>query len=374
MIKSENLKSYSLQEVEHYKVHGRTVPGMHPLPLFFNGSGIEVNVTGSELWIDLEVDCDQYEPWIYTALNGAFMSRQMLLPGTYSICLFRQMSEGTVKNMKFMRELQAMSEDDSCHILVKGFQTDGSFLPVAMHTRKLEFIGDSLTSGEGTYGAYDDMDWLSMYMSASRNYAVLTAEALHAEYHLFSQGGWGVYCGWDNDPRHTIASRYEALCGLSSGAFNESLGTQKPYDFSSYEPDAIVVNLGTNDASAFREPPFTVPETGITYKQHMNPDGSYVREDLMKFENALVNFLKMIRKHNPKSHIVWAYGMAGYDLTLGVTEAINSYTTETGDTNVAFLQLPDYGEACIGSRQHPGPKAHEHAAEVLISYFHQLWA
>ena len=76
MQKNTNLKTYSLKEVEHYKVHGRTEDDMYPLPLFFNGSGIEVNVTGSELWIDLEVDCDVHEPWIWTAINGAFMSRE----------------------------------------------------------------------------------------------------------------------------------------------------------------------------------------------------------------------------------------------------------------------------------------------------------
>ena len=80
--KNENLKSLSLNEIEYYKVHGRNISGQCPLPLFFNGSGIEVNVTGSELWIDLEVDCDFHEPWIYTALNNSFMSRQMLLPGS----------------------------------------------------------------------------------------------------------------------------------------------------------------------------------------------------------------------------------------------------------------------------------------------------
>ena len=82
MKKNENLKSLSLNEIEYYKVHGRNISGQCPLPLFFNGSGIEVNVTGSELWIDLEVDCDFHEPWIYTALNNSFMSRQMLLRRT----------------------------------------------------------------------------------------------------------------------------------------------------------------------------------------------------------------------------------------------------------------------------------------------------
>ena len=354
--------------MEHYKVHGRTEDDMYPLPLFFNGSGIEVNVTGSELWIDLEVDCDVHEPWIWTAINGAFMSRQMLLPGSYSICLFRSMSPEAVKNVKFMRELQAMSEDDSCHILVKGFQTDGFFLPVSDRRYKLEFIGDSITSGEGTYGANEDTDWIAMYMSSSRNYAVMVSDALDADYHLFSQGGWGVLSGWDNNPNSNIPSRYEKLCGLAGGEFNEKLGVSRPYHFEKWKADAIIVNLGTNDASAFNQPAFTDPVTGKTFKQHKNPDGSFNPDDLMRFEQAVIDFLAMIRKHNPDSHIVWTYGMLGYDLTLAITDAINRYQKQSGDTNVAFLQPPNTTEETVGAHAHPGVKSHERAAKVLIEY------
>ena len=368
MQKNTNLKTYSLKEVEHYKVHGRTEDDMYPLPLFFNGSGIEVNVTGSELWIDLEVDCDVHEPWIWTAINGAFMSRQMLLPGSYSICLFRSMSPEAVKNVKFMRELQAMSEDNSCHILVKGFQTDGFFLPVSDRRYKLEFIGDSITSGEGTYGANDDTDWIAMYMSSSRNYAVMVSDALDADYHLFSQGGWGVLSGWDNNPNSNIPSRYEKLCGLAGGEFNEKLGVSRPYHFEKWKADAIIVNLGTNDASAFNQPAFTDPVTGKTFKQHKNPDGSFNPDDLMRFEQEVIDFLAMIRKHNPDSHIVWTYGMLGYDLTLAITDAINRYQKQSGDENVAFLQLPNTTEETVGAHAHPGVKSHERAAKVLIVY------
>ena len=368
MQKNTNLKTYSLKEVEHYKVHGRTEDDMYPLPLFFNGSGIEVNVTGSELWIDLEVDCDVHEPWIWTAINSAFMSRQMLLPGSYSICLFRSMSPEAVKNVKFMRELQAMSEDNSCHILVKGFQTDGFFLPVSDRRYKLEFIGDSITSGEGTYGANEDTDWIAMYMSSSRNYAVMVSDALDADYHLFSQGGWGVLSGWDNNPNSNIPSRYEKLCGLAGGEFNEKLGVSRPYHFEKWKADAIIVNLGTNDASAFSQPAFTDPVTGKTFKQRKNPDGSFNPDDLMRFEQAVIDFLAMIRKHNPDSHIIWTYGMLGYDLTLAITDAINRYQKQSGDENVAFLQLPNTTEETVGAHAHPGVKSHERAAKVLIEY------
>lgn len=365
---NSNLKTYSLKDMEYYKIYGRTDETQYPLPLFFIGSGIEVNVTGSELWIDIDVDYDMHEPWIFTRLNNSFMSRQMLMSGSYSLCLFRSMSPDTVKNMKFFRELQAMSEDDSCHILIRGFRTDGFFLPVSNKKYKLEFIGDSITSGEGTYGAKEDTDWLAMYMGVSRNYALMVSDALDAEFRLVSQGGWGVLCGWDNDPRHNIPSRYEKICGLAGGKMNESLGASKPYRFESWKPDAIIVNLGTNDASAFNQPEWTNPETGETFKQHKNPDGSFDPDDLNRFKQAVIDFLTMLRRNNPDSHIVWVYGMLGYDLTLAITDAMNSYRNATKDNNVAFLHLPNTTDETVGSHAHPGEKSHARAAKVLTEY------
>lgn len=372
MTPNQNLKQYTLQEAAHYKIHGRTDETQKPLPLFFNGSGIEVNVTGSELWIDIDVDFEIHEPWIYTSINGAFISRQMLSPGTCSLCLFRGMSPDAVKNVRFFRELQAMSEDDACRLLVKGFRSDGAFLPVKDRPFKLEFIGDSITSGEGTYGAEDDMDWLPMYMSASHDYARMVSDALNAEYRLISQGGWGVLCGWDNDPRHNLPSCYEKICGLVSGEINEKLGAGKPYDFKSWIPDAIIVNLGTNDASAFDQPAWINPVTGESFQQHKEPDGTYRQEDILRFQQAVIDFLTMLRKNNPTSHIVWTYGMLGYDLTLAITDAMNTYQKAAGDANIAFLQLPNTTESTIGSRMHPGESSHARAAKVITEYLHPI--
>lgn len=368
MQKNTNLKAYSLKEMEHYKIHGRTDASLYPLPLFFNGSAVEVNATGSELWIDVEAEFDVHEPWIWTTLNGSFISRQMLLPGSQSLCLFRGMSPDTAKNVKFIRETQPMPDNEACHILVKGFWSDGSFLPVPDKKLRLEFIGDSITSGEGTYGAREDTDWLPMYMGCSRNYAEMTCEALNAEYRLFSQGGWGVLCGWDNDPRHNIPSRYEKLCGLAGGEAGKRLGADRPYDFKGWQPDAVIVNLGTNDASAFNEPAWRDLESGEVFKQRRNPDGSFHPQDLMRFEKAASDFLAMLRKNNPASHIVWAYGMLGYDLTLAITDAVNSYRRNSGDSNVAFLQLPDTTQETLGSHVHPGIRSHRRSAAVLTEY------
>lgn len=372
MIPNNNLKYYSIHDVK-YKIHGRTDDTQNPIPLFWNGSAVEVNVTGSELWIDIEVDFDMHEPWAGCSINGEMISRQMLMAGRYKLCLFRGMSKGSIKNVRFFRELQAMSEDNANHLLVHGFSSDGSFFPVADRKYKLEFVGDSITSGEGTYGARAEEDWIPMFMSASRNYAVMVSECLDADYRLISQGGWGVLTGWDNDPYHNIPSCYEKICGIVHGEANETLGAMKPYAFSSWKPDAVIVNLGTNDASAFNQPLWQDLNTGESFKQYMNPDGSYEEASLKRLQKAVTDFLALIRKNNPDSYIVWIYGMLGYELTLPITDAINSYRKLTGDNKVSFLQLPATTDETVGSRSHPGLLSHERSAQLLIEYLKVLF-
>ncbi len=366
------LRTVKIGEIDRIHILGRTGKVREPLPLFFNGSGIEIRVTGAELWIDLETDSDNLEPWVAYEINGALMGRQMLLPGNHSLCLFRNLDPNEVKTVRFYRELQAVSEDERCRVLVHALRLDGEFCDAPKYERKLEFIGDSITSGEGSYGYVDDTVWVAMYMSASVNYATMTAKALHADLRMISQGGWGVYCGWDNDIRHNIPSVYEKVCGLATGPANEKLGAQDPYDFK--DPvDAIVVNLGTNDNSAFNQPPFPDPDTGICHKQNRDEKGNFVPEDIRKVEDAVYDFLKMLRKHNPSAHILWCYGMLGYEMTMPITKAVNRYREETGDQNVAFINLPNTEKDEYGAHMHPGARSHEKAARVLTDYFRNLW-
>lgn len=361
------LKYTDIKDCENVKIHGRTVKGSSPLPLFWNHSGVEVNCDGSELWIELDVDHGFHEPWIAIEINGALMSRRMLLKEDKAVCLFRSMTPGVVKNVRFYRELQAMHEDDLCHVLVKGFRTDGNFLPVKENDFKLEFIGDSVSSGEGTYGASKDTDWLAMYMSSSRHFATIIEKAMNADVRIISEGGWGVYSGWDNDVRHQIPAIYEPICGLAWGETNKALGAMGKSDYDEWRPNAIIVNLGTNDNSSFNTPPLDVPGVGIC-KNRRNEDGSYVREDLLKFINAVYDFLKLLRRLNPTSHIVWAYGMLGNDLKAAILEAMDQYKKDTGDMNVAYLDLPNTNEVTVGSHGHPGYKCHIEAAKVIGAY------
>ena len=361
------LKYYDIQKIPDLKIHGRTVEDASPLPLFWNHAGIEVNCTGSELWIELDCDYDFHEIWVAVEINHALMARQMLYPGHNSLCLYRSMVPGVVKNVRFYRELQAMNDDPKVHLLVEGLKTDGEFLPVEDRRLKLEFIGDSITSGEGSYGCRTDTEWLSMYMSSSRNYVNLIEKMMDADCRAISQGGWGVYTGWDNDRRHCMSSVYTQICGAARGELNEKLGAQREYDFSSWIPDAIIINLGTNDDSSFNMPGMEVPGFGFC-KSRTDESGHRNEEDLKAIGDAIVGFLKLLRQKNPDSLHLWVYGMLGNNMEPVIRSAMDRYKKENGDENIDYLPMPDTDKFTVGAHSHPGFAGHLAAAKLLGKY------
>ena len=366
------LEVIAISNVQHVKIHGRTTTVRSPLTLFWTGSAVELNVQGTEFWVEIESSYDLLEPWISIVINGVPVSRQMLTRGRAWICVFRGMNPNAVKNVRIIKDVQAMSGDLNNSLQFHAVKADGTFLPVEEKPLKIEFIGDSITSGEGAIGAKTEEDWVPMWFSALHNYTFMTAEALDAEYRVISQSGWGVLSSWDNNPNGNIPAYYEQVCGLLKGERNEQLGALEPHDFSSWQPDVIVVNLGSNDDGAFQSPAWTDPITGQVYKQRLNGDGTYHEADLAKFENAVERFLIKLRKNNPQAHIIWAYGMLGSSLLPAIYRAVDAYHGQTRDHAVSILQLPNTTEETIGARSHPGDQSHRRSADVLTEYIRRI--
>lgn len=158
--------------------YGRTRDNADSLTLFWTASGFECNVSGSELWVEIEVTYDNFEPWCSYTLNGNWIGRQMLPRGRYWLPLFRGMSKESIKNVRFFKDLQAMSDDSNSLIHIHSFRFDGKFYAVKNRKYKLEFIGDSITSGEGLFGAKQETEWLPMFFSALKSYTYLVYEVV----------------------------------------------------------------------------------------------------------------------------------------------------------------------------------------------------
>lgn len=346
------VKEYNLTQIEHLKVNGRTTGCLEPLTLFWTASGFEVNVKAAELWVEMEADYGEQEPWFSVLINGAPIARQMAMKGRNKVCLFRSRNPEEIKHVKFVKDSQAMHDDEKCCLQIHALYTDGEFCPVKEHKYKLEFIGDSITSGEGLYGAKEEIDWVSMFFSGVNSYAAMTAEKLDADVRICSQSGWGLFASWDGYLDRNLPDGYEKICGVLQGERNIALGAQNAYDFTKWQPDAVIINLGTNDASAFAIEDFA--------------------HEVSEFEDAATAFLEKVRRCNPDAEIVWVYGMLGDAMNLSIVRAIDTYSRKTGDTKVHYVQMPSTTSKTVGSREHPGVLNHQLAAEILSEYLISL--
>lgn len=339
------------------------------LTLFYTASGIECLCTGSELWLELNADYDQFEPWISIQLNGAWISRFPVAPGASEVCVFRGMTPGTPKHVRVLKDVQAMPDDPRHLLQITGLRwADGEFLPLPQPRYRLEFVGDSITSGEGAIGAKQEEDWISAFFSAINHYGRMTADALGAEFRIVSQSGWGILSDWENNPHNRILAEYEKVCGPALGECNAALGAGQANDFAAWPADAVIVNLGTNDAGASHNPPWTDPVTGETYAQDTTP------EHRARLEQAVVDGLRLLRRCNPEALLVWVCGMLGQELCPLLDGAVARYRRETGDARAFFLTLPDTTAETFGARQHPGVTSHGNAAAVLTEFLRQRLA
>lgn len=335
------------------------------LPLFWGGSGLEVCFTGEELHLVLEADFGGAEPWIAVEVDGARLIRMPLNRGINEICVLRGAADGMARRVRLVKDCQPMADDPRHRLWVRELRWEGGgFLPLPEAAYRLEFVGDSLTSGEGVVGAVRENAWIPAVFSASGTWASLAAAALGAEARMISQSGWGVRSGWDNDPRHALPDWYERVCGPALGEADRELGAQEDNDFASWRPHAVVVNLGTNDANAMGNGPWEGP--GGAFRQVRSPEG------LRAFEDAAAAFLRKLRRCDPGAKLVWAYGMAEDSLRPQLENAVARYREESGDPDAYFLPLPAVRAETMGSRQHPGPLCHEEAAQAAAAFLRSI--
>ena len=225
-----------------------------------------------------------------------------------------------------------------------------SIKPTPGNPHRIEFIGDSITCGYGV----DDEDPLHVFKTATedvtRAYAYKTAQALKADYSMFSTSGYGIISGYTGDPsvkmtNQLIPDFYEFM-GFSYDKMDSIPAPMElAWNFNEYVPEVIVINLGTNDDSYCQE------------------DQSRQQE----YADAYVKFLKVVRRHNPDAMIFCVLGLMGDRLYPYVCSAAKAYTEQTGDDRITTVHLPEQ-DASIGyvCDYHPLESAHEKAANVLI--------
>ena len=243
-----------------------------------------------------------------------------------------------------------LSECTQSLMALQGIDTDGAITPLPARPLKMEFIGDSITCGYGVEGKDVEAPFTTAAENAGKAYAFLTAEELNADVVMTSFSGYGIVSGYTPDPaerneKELVPTYYERegmnLFRLPSGKRVQDIRR----DFEAFQPDYIVMNLGTNDLS------------------WCGTDGERGRLFVRKY----ADFLKTVRRHNPAARILCALGVMGTGLNQQMEQAVRDYCRETGDGEIRVLLLEEQNVARdgLGSYYHPSETTQRLLAETI---------
>ena len=312
---------------------GRTVTEERGLRLEWTCSGFRFRFIGSRAAIQIyqETVPGKYRPYLRVAIDG----RAEVIPVSESgqIVLAEALPYGahTVEVLKITEPL----EGTFLHVSHIEIGADGALpvsfgIPPRPSARRIEVVGDSITCGYGNCGAPDADEFHTGMEDGFSSYAARIARAFDADVHFVSKSGEGIVQNGSGETGYPIPDFY-----LSS-----SPSLRSRWDFSLWQPAAVIINAGTNDVTSGVDP--------------------------ARLEQRAAEFLKTVRRHNPQACLLWVYGAMNTEAAEALERAVGRVAAQ--DHRVFFHRLESvYGKPEeMGYTGHPNRLGHRRLAEALI--------
>ena len=341
------MKQYDIRACKRVRLMGRYDKDEAGFHMTHTGSLAEMRIKGSRLDVEIEADYDSSRPYLSFIVDGLVAQTFSPIPGTHVYTVFLNMNPNKTHDVTIIKE--TMDFDGSSFVTLHKLITDGAFMPLRKKEKRIEFIGDSITAGEGLHGPRSFCEWISMAFGAIDGFPHVTAERMHACFQTVAMSGWGIHNAWNNDVKRSIPRIYD-LVGNT---------VRKPYDFS-FDPDAVVIALGANDSCSLGQPPYT-DENGVSFALHDDEEGRR-----MIYDSSL-SFIRHLHEVNPRARLLWLNfskgGMVHDTIRAAVNDAAEEGIDIRFDEPIDLNHMPRGG---MGSRRHPGPVAHKIIADRVV--------
>ncbi len=204
--------------------------------------------------------------------------------------------------------------------------------------RRIEFFGDSITSGMGNEGPEGGPDDNKAEKNNFLAYGAITARNLDAEYVSTSQSGVGLMTSFVG---FTMQEFYDQLSAIDD---NNSV-----WDFNRWTPHVVVINLFQNDS--------------VLVEERLDP----VPDDEQRIA-VYYDFVRRIRGHYPEAYIICTLGTMdaskpGSPWPGYIHAAVDRWKAEADDKriDVMIFEFKDF-------YQHPRVRHHRENAEVLTAF------
>jgi lysophospholipase L1-like esterase len=205
---------------------------------------------------------------------------------------------------------------------------------------KIQFIGNSITCGYGVEGESKDAHFKPETENSCKSYATITARAFDADYHLVAHSGYGVVRNYGDRKKTSpepMPSKYDQMYDMKE---------QPKWNFSDWVPDAVVINLGTNDFST-----------------HPFPDKAV-------FQRGYENLILRVEKYYPGVPVFCIVGpMIDEPCYSDVKEMVDAFRQVHQVNHIYFvgvptaLMIPGHD---LGSDSHPNYSGQKKTAAFLV--------
>jgi lysophospholipase L1-like esterase len=298
----------------------------------WSASGLAATVSGSTIAASLQTEGATSSAFFTPVIDGTAGARFQVMAGAaQTVTLATGLSAGT-HTVELYRETEGSYGDDVFY----GFPDASLGPPPATSARLIEVVGDSISAGYGNLGVETHtadggscgftLDTESAYAS----YGAMLARLLGAEVSIVARSGWGMYRDGTGNTSNVVPSVY-----------GDTLGDQATPAWSfARQPDAVVINLGTNDAI-----------TG-------DPGAP--------FETAYVAFLHTVRGHYPGAWIFLTVGTILSGSSLSTMQAhLTNVVTTMNDAKITTIALAPESTLTTGCQYHPNVAEDTAMAQAL---------
>lgn len=289
----------------------------------FSGTGATLQMSGSDDRYQVVIDGTLSPTILKVTSSGKFQVAQGLAAGTHDLVVWRR-TESNASTSSYLGLTVA----------------DGQLVPApARPSRRLEIYGDSITAGYGIEGQGPSCSVSQDNSNHYLTYGALTARALSAELHTVAWSGIGMYRNYGQSaPASDTLTMPRVYARIMPSV-------DSAWDFGTWQPDAVVINLGTNDASTNGDP-------GTPYR------------------TAYLDFVRGLRQKYPGTFFVLAIGpmLDGTALSAIRThlQAIIQTRAGEGDSKMSYLELPTQSASDgYGCDWHPSPATNVKMADLL---------
>ena len=333
---------HARQSMPSLRCRGRCLRQGETVILSWGVSGVVARFRGSALAAEME-GLEPHNRWpnqFDVELDGAPQPPIDIGPGRQRLWLARDLGPGA-HSLRLTRRNEALLGEVAVHRLLLG--PEGAWLaPPPPLRRQIEVVGDSISAGYGNLGADARCHFSAATQDGARAYGPLAAAALGAEVSVIAYSGRGLWQNRDGSRAETMPVLYRRTLAERPAPLYQEEGTA---------PQAVVVNLGTNDFA-----------TGPV--------------DRPAFAAAAGDFLAEIRRRRPRASIWLTLGPMLSDRSpagqnqlsaaRALLQAAVAARHATGDGDVEFLEFAEQdGRLGFGCDYHPSLATHAAMARQL---------